>query len=100
MPISVERATQKPTHVCITHHWHTLLKRYTSGLVNTHHGTSTVASSLTEIEIYQISKRQEQALVNALIIYMIPTAKKLLMSISSPPFAGFCMADDHLSVPR
>lgn len=31
---------------------------------------------------------------------MIPTAKKLLMSISSPPFAGFCMADDHLSVPR
>ena len=26
---------------------------------------------------------------------MIPNAKKLLMSISSPPFADFCMKDDH-----
>lgn len=26
---------------------------------------------------------------------MIPSAKKLLMSISSPPFAGFCIADDR-----
>ena len=31
---------------------------------------------------------------------MIPTAKKLLMSISSPPFAVFCIEDDHLPVPR
>ena len=37
------------------------------------------------------TKRQ----INALIIYMIPNAKKLLMSISFPPFTGFCMTGGH-----
>ena len=62
LPISVERATQKPTPICISHHRHTLYTiRYTSGLVTTHPWTSTVASFLTEIETCEISVRQEQS---------------------------------------
>ena len=59
MPIGVERATQKPhadmqvnrvvQHDCI---WHI-------------QKASTVAAVLTPIEIFQISNRQERALVNA-----------------------------------
>lgn len=58
LPIGVERATQKP-HAEYDIQRYTTLQALYSDIIHIHK-TSTIASSLTPIEIFQISNRQER----------------------------------------
>ena len=59
LPNPVERATQKPTPVCITHLRYTFINKVYLRLVNTHPWTSTVASFLTGLKVCEVFRCQE-----------------------------------------
>lgn len=72
-PLSSERATQKPTPICISHSWYT----YANSLVITHPWTSTVAKFLDDnrnFPDFRVSRTKRQ--VNAFIILSFPLPRR------------------------
>lgn len=85
MPITAERATQKPYADMYSRRLRTVARNHPGVDEYIHiHKASTAAALLTVIEIYQISACQERASINAFHIMLQPTFHN--------PQPGFCMA--------
>ena len=97
MPITV-RTSNAEAHACmyIAPLAYLIYNKVYRRLVITHPWTSTIAmlfDSKWNLPDFYASRTKRQ--VNALIIYMFPTVKPLLMSNSYPSSAGFCIAEGH-----
>ena len=92
LPNQSEQATQKPTPVCISHHWHTLyiIIRCTSDWRLHTHGDLPLPCSLTDLKLAIFRSVKNKASSKRLHHIYVPHSQAAPHEQLFPPSADFC----------